>query len=49
MTDHRVSPGGVIIATYEPAGGVATGSFHPVDYQPSDREVARQARMQTKG
>ena len=43
MTDHRVSDGGNIIATYRPAGPVETGSY--VVEAPSDREQARQAAM----
>ena len=43
MTDHRVSDGGNIIATYRPAGPVETGTY--VVEAPSDREQARQAAM----
>jgi dihydrofolate reductase len=43
MTSHRVSQGGNIIATYEPAGGVKTGTY--ATEEPSDRERARQAAM----
>ena len=43
MTDHHVSVGGTIIATYRPAGAVETGSF--VTGEPSEREQARQAAM----
>ena len=43
MTDHRVSDGGNIIATYHPAGPVETGTY--VHEKPSDREQARQAAM----
>ena len=43
MTDHHVSAGGTIIATYRPAGAVETGSF--VTGEPSEREQARQAAM----
>ncbi len=41
--DHRISPGGTVIATYAPAGPVETGSFGTVD---SPRETERQRRMQ---
>ena len=43
MTDHRVSDGGNVIATYRPAGPVEIGSY--VTGQPSKREEARQAAM----
>ena len=43
MTDHRVSDGGNVIATYQPAGPVETGSY--VTGEPSEREQARQAAM----
>ena len=43
MTDHRVSDGGNIIATYQPAGPVEVGSY--VTGEPSEREQARQAAM----
>lgn len=43
MTDHHVSPGGNIIATYQPSGPVETGSY--VSGEPSERERARQAAM----
>ncbi len=47
MTDHLVSSGGTVIATYEPAGTVETGSFAGPDM--SEREKARQARMKQAG
>lgn len=43
MTDHRVSAGGNIVATFQPAGPVETGSY--VTGAPSEREQARQAEM----
>jgi dihydrofolate reductase len=43
MTDHRVSDGGNIIATYQPAGAVETGTY--VTTAPSEREHERQAAM----
>ena len=43
MTDHHVSAGGTIIATYVPVGAVETGSY--VTGEPSEREQARQAAM----
>lgn len=42
MIDHKVSPGGIVIATYEPAGPVETGSFGGIE---SAREDERQRRM----
>lgn len=43
LVDHFVSSTGVIIATYEPAGDVQTGTF--VTEQPSEAELARQTKM----
>ncbi|MES2755224.1 MAG: dihydrofolate reductase family protein [Pseudomonadota bacterium] len=43
MTEQTVSPGGTIVATYEPGGAVETGSFGTVD---SERERERQRRME---
>ncbi len=43
MTDHRVSDGGSIIATFVPAGPVETGTY--VTTPPSAREGERQAAM----
>ena len=43
MTAHKVSNGGTIIATYEPAGPVETGTY--VTTPPSEREEVRQAAM----
>ena len=43
MTGHKVSAGGTIIATYQPAGPVETGSY--VTGQPSEREQERQEAM----
>jgi len=40
---QKISAKGTIIATYEPAGEVETGTFIGPD--PSDREKARQAKM----
>ena len=42
LVDHKVSSGGVVIATYEPAGPVQQGSFGQID---SAREQERQRRM----
>ena len=43
LVDHFVSDTGVIIATYEPAGDVKTGTF--ATKEPSQAEAVRQARM----
>jgi dihydrofolate reductase len=43
LVDHFVSDTGVIIATYEPAGDVQTGTF--ATKEPSEAERARQAKM----
>jgi dihydrofolate reductase len=43
MIDHVVSPRGNIIATYEPAGPVKTGSF--ASPEPSEAEIARRKAM----
>lgn len=43
MTDHNVSAGGNIIASYVPAGMVETGTYATTP--PSERERARQAAM----
>ena len=42
LVDHQVSPGGTVIATYEPAGSVEIGFFGSVE---SARENERQAKM----
>ena len=43
MTEHVVSDGGNIVATYRPSGPVEIGTY--VTEQPSEREKARQAEM----
>jgi len=43
MTEHYVSDGGNIVASYQPAGPVEIGSY--VTEQPSEREKVRQAEM----
>jgi dihydrofolate reductase len=43
LADHYVTTKGVVIASYEPAGEVPTGSFGPD--QPSERELARREKM----
>jgi dihydrofolate reductase len=47
LVRHDVSPKGTIIAHYEPAGAVLTGSFAVIE--PSAREQARQQRMKREG
>ena len=44
LVDHFVSPRGVTIATYEPAGEVPTGSFETKE--PSEQELGRRAEME---
>lgn len=46
LVRHQVSSGGTIIAHYEPAGEVETGSFAAIE--PNAREEARQQRMKRK-
>ncbi len=43
MVDHKVSPGGTVFATYEPAANVETGIFP--HHEPSAREQQRQEQM----
>ncbi len=43
MIDHMVSPRGTIVASYEPAGVVKTGSF--ASPEPSEAEIARRKAM----
>lgn len=43
LVEHRLSPRGIAMATYEPAGEVETGSF-ALD-NPSERELARREKM----
>jgi dihydrofolate reductase len=43
MTAHRVSEGGNIIVTYQPAGSVEIGTY--VSTEPSEREQGRQSAM----
>jgi dihydrofolate reductase len=43
LTEHYVSDGGNIVATYQPAGPVEIGTY--VNEAPSEREKARQAEM----
>lgn len=47
LVDRKLSGSGVMIASYEPAGMVETGSFIGPD--PSERERTRQERMQREG
>ncbi len=44
LTDSKVSTTGVMIATYEPAGEIATGSF-ALD-EPTDAEAERRRRLE---
>jgi dihydrofolate reductase len=43
IVEQEVTPAGSIIATYEPTGGVGTGSFSPPE--PSAPEVERQKKI----
>ena len=43
LVDHFVSPTGVVIASYEPAGDVPTGSFETKE--PSAQELERREKM----
>ncbi|HEX5258381.1 MAG TPA: dihydrofolate reductase family protein [Sphingomicrobium sp.] len=43
LVDHFVSPKGVVITSYEPAGEVPTGSF--ASKEPSEQELERRARI----
>lgn len=45
LVDHRVTPRGVTIATYEPAGEVEAGTY--LRHEPSERELARRERLRT--
>ncbi|WP_310468170.1 dihydrofolate reductase family protein, partial [Sphingomonas sp.] len=47
MVEQTVSPGGAVIATYQPAGEVKSGSF--AAEQPSEREKERQEQMKLEG
>ena len=43
LVDHFVSPKGVVITSYEPAGEVPTGSF--VNNEPSEEELERRQKI----
>ena len=43
LVEHRVTPGGTMIATYEPAGPVQTGTF--MADNPSEPELVRRAKI----
>ena len=47
LVDSRVSPTGVVLATYEPAGPVQTGSFQTKE--PSEEELERREKMKAEG
>ncbi len=44
LVDHFVSSSGVVIASYEPAGNVQTGTFETKE--PSEQELDRRAKME---
>jgi dihydrofolate reductase len=43
MVEHQITPGGIIIATYQPAGAVESGTFET--QEPSAAERARRAKV----
>ena len=43
MVEHEVTPGGAVLATYEPAGDVEPGSFPTIE--PTAAELERRARI----
>jgi len=43
LVDHFVTKTGVVVATYEPAGDVKTGTFETK--QPSEQELERREKM----
>lgn len=45
LIEHRLSAGGIAMATYEPAGAVKTGSFGADE--PSEQELARRDRIRS--
>ena len=44
LVDHHVTSTGVVLASYEPAGDVRTGTF--ASKEPSEAELARRAKME---
>jgi dihydrofolate reductase len=44
LVEHKLTPRGTMIATYEPAGPVRTGTF--MDDNPSEQELARRAKIE---
>jgi dihydrofolate reductase len=44
LIEQRMSPGGMVMATFEPAGPVKTGTF--ASPEPSEPELRRRAKMQ---
>lgn len=47
LTRHSVTPAGVVVARYEPAGKIEIGNFAIAEQ--SERELARQERMKREG
>lgn len=47
MVGHQVTPGGTVIATYEPAGSVKVGSF--AGAEPSNAEMVRREKIREGG
>jgi dihydrofolate reductase len=46
LIEHRLSAGGIAMATYEPSGEVETGSFGSDN--PSEQELARREKMKAE-
>ena len=44
MVDHQVTPGGTVVASYEPAGPIKVGSF--AGAEPSEAEMVRREKIQ---
>lgn len=47
LIEHRLSPRGIVMATYEPAGDLETSSF--AQHNPSEQELARRKKMNEAG
>ena len=45
LVEQRTGAGGMLMATYEPAGALRTGSF--ATQKPSEQELERRARVKT--
>lgn len=47
LVDHKITPAGIVIARYKPAGPIEIGNFAIAEQ--SERELARQERMKREG